>query len=575
MSGAHSRSSGRRRSGAHRVGPAPISAAPTPRRGRHAGPLAPQVPSAEPAAVEPALAVAAPEQVELSGPRELSAPAPARSRHRRIQVESMARALRLTFLSAVIPGVGHLAAGRSRTGLVMAGSFATLLVGALLFVTTVPRTRIVRIAVEPGSLEFLMILSVAMALIWMLVVLSTWVVTKPTKLRTSERVVAGAFVAALSLGVATPFGVAAHTAFVQRDLIETVFAEAPPTVVAVGPRASRAGQVGESAAKGYFADQERVNLLLLGGDGGFNRTGVRTDSMILASIDTRTGRTVLISLPRNLERAQFPPDTPMGRQFPNGFDDLLNSAYTYAEAHPELMPGARHPGGELIKATFAYTIGQPVDYFVLINLAGFKDIVDAFGGVTMNVTTRLPIGGRHDANGNPTTPPTGYIEPGRQQLDGYEALWYGRSRYDSDDYTRMNRQRCLLGAIAKQASPLKVLTRFGKLAGAAKQIILTDIPRDALADLLQLAQKAKSAKVTSVTFVRSAAFDPANPQFSYIQTTVAAALAEATATATTPATTATATAGKSGRSGKSGTKKSASTAVPAPTADRLEAVCDY
>lgn len=501
-----------------------------------------------------------------------------RSRHRRIPVQSMARALRLTVLSALLPGAGHLAAGRSRVGLVMAGSFLTLVAAGLLFITTVPHTRILRMSVEPDSLEFVAILFGALALIWVLVVVSTWAVTKPSHLRTSQRVLATGLVAALSLGVASPFAVAARTAYLQRGLIRSVFPDVPDPVWAMpaAPRGSRAQPAGLGASTGFFTNKARVNVLLLGGDGGLNRTGVRTDTMILASIDTRTGRTVLISLPRNLQRAQFPVGTAMAKRYPTGFNDLLNAAYTYAEANPEVMPGARNPGGELIKETFAYTIGQPIDYFVLVNLAGFKDIVDAFGGVTMNVRTRLPIGGRHDANGNPTTLPIGYIEPGLRKLDGYQALWYGRSRYDSDDYARMDRQRCLLGAIAKQASPLRVLTNFRQLAGAAKRIILTDIPRDALPDLLLLAQKAKRATVSSVTFARSSRFDPANPRFSYIQEKVAAALAEAARAAATTIPVATPAVGKPSKSGASPKKKTTPAAGAAvSSADSLDAVCDY
>jgi LCP family protein required for cell wall assembly len=217
----------------------------------------------------------------------------------------------------------------------------------------------------------------------------------------------------------------------------------------------------------------------------------------------------------------------MAKRYPNGFDDMLNAVYRYGIEHPEVMPGSPFPGGELIKQSFAYTIGQNIDYFVLVNLAGFEDLVNAIGGVTMTVPRALPIGGRHDAHNKVITPPTGYLQPGRRKLDGYEALWYGRSRFDSDDYSRMARQRCLLTAIAHQASPFKVLTNFNKFASAAKQIILTDIPSQALPELFSLASKAKQAKVTDVSIVRNALFDPAHPDFAYIQQQVQAALTAA------------------------------------------------
>ena len=166
--------------------------------------------------------------------------------------------------------------------------------------------------------------------------------------------------------------------------------------------------------------KSRVNVLLLGGDGGKNRDGVRTDTMILASIDAETGRTVLISLPRNMQKVQFPPGSAAAEAYPNGFNDLLNSVYYHAEENPALAPNALYPGAELLKQTFAYTIGQDVDYFVLVNLAGFRKLVDAFGGVTIDVTTRLPIGGSTDANGRTLRRLRHYLEPGERKLDGDE-----------------------------------------------------------------------------------------------------------------------------------------------------------
>jgi anionic cell wall polymer biosynthesis LytR-Cps2A-Psr (LCP) family protein len=190
----------------------------------------------------------------------------------------------------------------------------------------------------------------------------------------------------------------------------------------------------------------------------------------------------------------------------------------------------------------------------------------------MTVPRALPIGGRHDGHGKVITPPTGYLEPGRRKLSGHEALWYGRSRFDSDDYSRMARQRCLLTAIAHQASPFKVLTNFSKFASAAKQIILTDIPKDALPELFSLASKAKSVRVTDVSIVRSAAFDPAHPDFAYIQKQVAAGLAAAQKAAAPPKRPATVVAASrdTGRKPKPGTPI-AKTAVKAKSATPVAA----
>lgn len=525
---------------------------------------------------------------------------PPRVRRRRKPVQSVARALRWTLAGTLIPGLAHLAAGKRRIGMVMAGSFASLLVAGLVLLLAVPHTRLLELSVKPTELEAVMAISIALGLIWVLVVISSWAVHKPDQLRTSQRVVATGVVAALSVTVAAPFAVGARTAYIQMDLINSLFADTAPATNHVAmttlPLQTQQQPAGFGPATGFFASKPRVNVLLLGGDGDDNRKGIRTDTMILASIDTKTGRTVLISLPRNLTKVQFPPGTEMAKRFPGGFTDMMNAVYDYAQNNKSVMPGSKHPGADLIKQTFAWTIAQPVDYFVLVNLDGFREIVDAFGGVTIDVDRRLPIGGAHDAYGNVTEQPHAYLEPGRRKLNGYEALWYGRSRFDSDDYARMNRQRCLLGAIAKQANPIKVLTNFSSLASAAKRIILTDIPKDALPDLLLLANKAKNAKVTSVTFVRSAQFNPASPSFLFIQEQVRLALADATRTSgamassatptPSPSVSPTPTAGaktgaktgaKSGaKSGaKKGTKTTTATAPATSPAQSLDAVCNY
>jgi polyisoprenyl-teichoic acid--peptidoglycan teichoic acid transferase len=219
----------------------------------------------------------------------------------------------------------------------------------------------------------------------------------------------------------------------------------------------------------------------------------------------------------------------MAKRFPNGFNDLLNSVYTYAEDNPDVMPGAAHPGAELIKQTFSYAIGQEIDYYVLVNMDGFRRVINAIGGITIDVERRIPIGGKTDANGRTLERPSSYLEPGTRKLGGYDLLWYGRSRYGADDYDRMERQRCILGAIAKQADPFELLKHFKRFSDVAKQIVLTDIPVDALPELLTLGGKGKAAKVTAVTFVRSASFSPSSPDFAHMRSTVADAIEEASA----------------------------------------------
>ena len=464
------------------------------------------------------------------------------SGRRRRARPALGRALRLTALSALLPGAGHIAAGRRFIGGLILASFVILMAGLGVLLATVPRARLVELVFSPDELEVMIVLGVVVGLVWVGVVYRSWMLTRPRHTGLGQRVFGLAVVALLCLGVATPFAVGVRTAYEQRDFLTSVFPSAGPTaepspVPSAEPSGTPTATPGPTPTpmpannfgpgKGVLAGKDRINVLLLGGDGGYNRDGVRTDSMIMASIDTATGRTVLVSLPRNLQHARFVPGTKMAKRFPNGFNDLLNSVYTYAEDNPDVVPGAAHPGAELIRQTFSYAIGQDIDYYVLVNMAGFRTLVDAIGGITMDVTHRIPVGGKTDANGRTVQGPSRYLEPGKRKLSGESLLWYGRSRYGSDDYSRMERQRCVLGAIARQADPFELLTHFRDLAAATRQIILTDIPIDALPELLTLGGKGAGAKVTAVTFVRSAAFSPSSPDFGYIRDTVAEALDEA------------------------------------------------
>ena len=111
--------------------------------------------------------------------------------------------------------------------------------------------------------------------------------------------------------------------------------------------------------------------------------------------------------------------------------------------------------------------------------------MQAVGGLKLNVRDRIPIGGV----GGPVT---GYIEPGVQRLNGFETLWFARSRESADDYSRMARQKCVMNAMLQQLSPRTVITKFEKIAAASTELITTDLPASELGRFAELAMKARS-----------------------------------------------------------------------------------
>jgi anionic cell wall polymer biosynthesis LytR-Cps2A-Psr (LCP) family protein len=126
----------------------------------------------------------------------------------------------------------------------------------------------------------------------------------------------------------------------------------------------------------------------------------------------------------------------------------------------------------------------------------------------VNVRQRLPIGGNSENPGATT----GWIEPGRQELDGYHALWYARSRWSTSDFDRMRRQRCVIGAITQQADPVKVARNFPSIAKAARQNIQTDIALGQLDAWVELAKRVQRAQVRSLPFTNDV-INTANPDY--------------------------------------------------------------
>ena len=142
------------------------------------------------------------------------------------------------------------------------------------------------------------------------------------------------------------------------------------------------------------AHDGRYNVLLLGGDSGSDRWGLRPDSLSVASIDAETGETVLFGLPRNMLNFPFPEGSIMDEQFPDGYDCgdecELNSLATWAEDHKSLFKGVANPGVEATKEGVEGITGLEINYYAMVNMQGFRRLVTAVGGVTLNVRDRDP-----------------------------------------------------------------------------------------------------------------------------------------------------------------------------------------
>jgi LCP family protein required for cell wall assembly len=242
------------------------------------------------------------------------------------------------------------------------------------------------------------------------------------------------------------------------------------------------------------------------------------------------------------------------RQFPHGYrcdGCYLNSLSTWAGDHPELFKGYDDPGIEATMEGIEGITGLKINYWTMVNLSGFQGLVDAVGGVTLNVREAIPVGIPGDKFYT-------HLKPGVRKLNGWETLWYARARHDSDDYSRMARQKCVMSAMLSQVSPQTVLTHFDQIAKAGSAMVSTNIPASEVGTFVTLALKAKSQKIATVSLVPPAIVT-AHPDIAKVRQMITTAIdraegvkpARRTAPAAAPTTTSatTATSNPSGGSG--------------------------
>lgn len=439
----------------------------------------------------------------------------------RRRTRGLGGAVALTLLAALVPGSGYLIAGRRAAGWIVLAGW-TVVAGIVLEVATGDRRRLLELALDPTVLRWGALTLAGLLLVWVLVVWTSYRLTRPRERSRAQTVLGNVAVVLVCVVVALPAAWVAQSTLATANFMAKVFDD---NLTATAPD--------DWSEANPFGDRERVNVLLLGSDSTERGFGVRTDSVILLIIDVESGRTVSFSLPRNLERARFPRGSTLAEIYPDGFGNgtagdanyMLNAVYqNVPRLHPDVLGASADEGADAIKQAVSGTLGVPVEYYVMVDLAGFREVVDAMGGVTVNINDRVAIGGDTDRG----IPPDDYLEPGpAQHLDGFHALWFARGRWGSDDYARMERQRCVIDAIIQRADPARLLVRYLDLIAAGEDIVRTDIPRELAPDFAELALRVKDSDYESVVFQRSDAFDSGNPDVDHIRARVAGALSEA------------------------------------------------
>ena len=391
------------------------------------------------------------------------------------------RAVVLLLLTLFFPGSAQWVSGkRELGGIAMRVTMACwAVVVVLVLLALIKRDWLLAIFAQSWVQLVASIVMFALAAGWLLMFLNTLAIIRPKLLAPGARmIVTGGLVVAI-LATSGALGYGAFVLNKGRQTISNVF----------------------SAGPAFKPVDGRYNIAVFGSDSAGNREGVRTDSMSLLSVDAKTGKTLLISIPRNFQNAQFSEDSPMRKVYPDGYncgdECLFNAIYRNAtDQHADLYPGVANPGAQATMEAIEGTTGLKVQGYVMINMAGFAGFIDAMGGVTVDSGGWVPYNAKKWPNSSVNTH---WFAPGVQKFTGKQALWFARSREFTTDYHRIARQQCLQQAMISQFSPQTMLTRFTSIMDAGEDLVETDIPQQQLGSFLNLADKARSTPFKHLT----------------------------------------------------------------------------
>ncbi|MFE4545483.1 LCP family protein [Arthrobacter sp. NPDC056727] len=396
------------------------------------------------------------------------------------------RAFLLILLTLLVPGSAQIVAGDRKIGrIALRVTLSAWLLAALALVLLFTnRTLLINIITNPIASLLIVLVLAAMAVGWLLLFVNTLRLIRPVLLPTRMRpAVVIALVLAMVLSSGS-LGYAAYLLNVSRNAIGSIFNANGPAIAPV---------------------DGRYNFLMMGGDAGADRTGRRPDSLSVLSVDAKSGQTAIISVPRNLQNARFSEGSPMRKIYPDGYncgdECLINAINTeVTNKHKDLYPGVADPGAQATLEAVSGTLGITVQAYVLVDMDGFAKLIDAMGGIRIKAGGWVPISGDmiDEANGIHGMP-LGWIPAGDQKLDGYHALWYGRSREFVDDYARIQRQQCVQQAMLKQLDPATLLAKFEDIANAGTKVVESNISSSQLGSFVDLAMKAKGKDVKRLT----------------------------------------------------------------------------
>lgn len=450
-----------------------------------------------------------PPRASAASARSHATPPPSTTGDRaRARLEPEPRRVVAALASAVVPGLGQAINGRARLGAWFAIPFAAVLIIAAFVVATQPGTRLFALVVAPQVLSILLAANLLICA-WRLVAVGQAFFDGRYRPRPGKG--ASLVLVAIVVAVAVPHGIVDAWGNQARQAFAQVFA-------GDHDRADDRLPQGDTTTP--------VNVLLVGLDSAPGRTETLTDSLMVASFDPTGPRVGLVSLPRDLV------GVPLG----NGrvYDPKINSLLSYADNHPELYPEG---GMRALEDAIGALLGIEIHYYVRIDLLSFVQLVDAVGGVDVDVKRRFydPL---YDGMGLSDPPKRGFgATVGLHHYNGYEALAYARARrgVGESDFTRAARQQEILLALRdKVTSGGTLLTELPELLAALGNLVETDIPTSRLPYLAAAADELEEGDISRMVVKKPLVRGATDPIYGSVQVPDLDAIREAVAALLAP-----------------------------------------
>jgi len=411
-----------------------------------------------------------------------------------------------SFLSFVLPGLGQVVAGAWRRGLLIAAPVLLLIV-ALAATWVIDRTILVRAALT------LPILAGIVVFILAFMVYRLWAIVDayrtgdrragPGRRSPAARTASALVLVALLGGTVAMHTWAAYVGWTAHQTLVAVFDpagpggdETPSPTPTPSPEASPTREptveptptasptpTPSPTPQPSWAEDGRLNVLLIGSDAGPGRFSQRADAITLVSVEIETGRVAAFSVPRYTYNVPLP--EPAASAFAcRCLVEPINALFVFANQNPTLFAGEGElKGWNAVSDAIELLMGVQLDGMAVADLNGFVRMVDAVGGVTVDVPAPVYDSAYPDPDGQT------FVEVrfavGEQRMDGWHALAYARTRQQDGDVARMGRQQVVVSALGRELS-CNLLFNLPSILEAARDTLWTNLPLEDVPDMLRI-----------------------------------------------------------------------------------------